>query len=34
MTACAHHTVPTRFLPANGIHPAYRRFGGTAGVFE
>jgi pimeloyl-ACP methyl ester carboxylesterase len=32
MTAYTHHTVPTRFVEANGIRFAYRRFGKTGGV--
>lgn len=27
-----HHTAPTQFIEANGIHFAYRRFGNAAGV--
>ncbi len=32
MTAYTHDTVPTRFVEANGIRFAYRRFGKTGGA--
>jgi pimeloyl-ACP methyl ester carboxylesterase len=32
LTIHTHHTAPTQFVEANGIHFAYRRFGDAAGV--
>jgi hypothetical protein len=32
MTTHTHHTAPTRFVEANGIRFAYRRFGKVGGV--
>lgn len=32
MTTHTHHTAPTRFVEANGIRFAYRRFGQVGGV--
>ena len=32
MTQHSHQTAPTKFVEANGIRFAYRRFGNAAGV--